>query len=115
MDCKIFFLHKWLDVLDWYYDYSMPSNNRLMEIRGGSVSDKIQLGCDVCGAKFQHGHGVYDGHTLHLYGGASCCKKCWDGNWDGWKPALEEKMVSICKDHNVQPPTENDNGLLPRN
>jgi len=48
-------------------------------------------------------------------GGIMVCDACWQGNWDGWNPRFEEKLLSILKKNGLPVPERNEKGLLPRN
>ena len=78
------------------------------------VNGKYMFECDVCGSEYQHGPGRYEGHVLGLYGGVACCDTCWQGNWDGWNPHDEKRILEICKERNVPVPKRNSKGWLPR-
>ena len=79
-----------------------------------TVNGKYMFECDVCEGDYQHGPGVYEGYVLGLYGGAACCKYCWEGNWDGWSPHHEPAILEICKQRDVPVPARNKDGWLPR-
>jgi len=64
---------------------------------------KILMTCEVCNQEFEHGP-RYTGHVLHLYGNASCCGPCWDGNWDGWNIHAEESLVKLCQRKGISLP-----------
>ena len=70
--------------------------------------------CELCDSSYQHGPGLFKGHKAHLYG-IMVCDSCWNGNWDGWNPSFEEKLLLILKEKSLPvPKRRNDNGLLPR-
>jgi len=60
------------------------------------------------------GQGIYDGKQIPLYK-IDVCKGCYDGNWDGWSPDHEAKLLSHLKEKGLSAPERNNIGLLPRN
>ena len=72
-----------------------------------------ELVCDVCGEKFLDGMDYHPGHVLHGYE-MYCCKICWEGNWDGWNPSHEKKILTHLKEKGISPPPRNAKGWLPR-
>ena len=76
--------------------------------------EPIIQACDVCGVKYQHGPHRYEGHWLSLYG-IMCCDSCWKGNWDGWTPHYEDKLLEHAKRNGLPVPPRNEKGRLPRN
>lgn len=71
--------------------------------------------CDLCGKQYQMDQGRYEGNKLELYGAAFCCDTCWKGNWDGWGPIREPRIIQICEEKNIPIPPRNEKGWLPRN
>ena len=67
----------------------------------------------MCGLKFQMGPHVYDGKYISHYK-ISVCKGCWDGNWDGWAPEFEKKLLAHLKTEGISIPDRNEKGWLPR-
>lgn len=78
------------------------------------TKDRFMFSCDVYGRAYQHGPHRYEGHRLALYGNAFCCDSCWTGNWDGWGPREELKLLGILKEKNLPTPQRNEKGWLPR-
>ncbi len=69
--------------------------------------------CPVCGSKYQFGPHIYNGHVLQ--GWDICvCSICYEGNWDGWTPYYEPKLLAILKEKNIEPPARNAKGFFPR-
>lgn len=74
----------------------------------------IMTRCDICEQQFPEGPHRYEGHVLHLYGGAAC-GTCWDGNHDGWAPHLEPKLAALLKrSRRSEPPRDPVTERLPR-
>ena len=78
------------------------------------TTDKFIFKCDVCDASYQHGPHRYEGHSLSLYGKIFACDLCWNGNHDGWAPALEACLLAHLKRQGLPVPQRNEKGLLPR-
>jgi len=76
-------------------------------------NDKLMFVCDVCGCKYQMGRNKYDGKKIPRYN-LGVCMGCYEGNWDGWSPGHEEKILKHLKDKGLAIPERNKNGLLPR-
>jgi hypothetical protein len=77
----------------------------------GIIPDEIQ--CDICGAIHYQGAGVYPLRKISGYE-LFCCDVCYDGNWDGWNPHHEERLLAHLKERGVTPPKRNEKGWLPR-
>lgn len=77
-------------------------------------NDHIYIPCSICGKDERYGPDLYKGHHLHLYGGVFCCDNCWKGNWDGWGPLHEHKLLKILESENLPIPDRNSKGWLPR-
>ncbi len=56
---------------------------------------------------------IYEGKKISRYH-LSVCKLCYDGNWDGWTPHYEGKILSHLEAKGLPIPERNENGLLPR-
>jgi hypothetical protein len=69
--------------------------------------------CDVCRRKFEFGFHQYYGKQIPLYE-IAVCNSCWDANWDGWAPHLEERVTAKLKAAGKSLPTRNSKDLLPR-
>lgn len=69
--------------------------------------------CFMCGSKFRYGLHVYDGQHIPQYQ-ITVCRLCYEGNWDGWAPHLEEKLLKHIKKKGLQVPKRNEKGLFPR-
>ena len=76
--------------------------------------DAIIYQCDVCDADYQAGPHRHEGHRLHLYGDVTCCDTCWRGNWDGWAPHLETRLLGHLQRQGLPVPRRLPRGLLPR-
>lgn len=72
-----------------------------------------QVRCDICGAIHYQGMGVYPLRKVSGYG-LFCCDACYEGNWDGWNPRHEAKLLAHLKAQGIEPPPRNGNGWLPR-
>ena len=73
----------------------------------------VEVKCDICGATHYQGQGVYPLRKVSGYE-LFCCDICYDGNWDGWNPCHEAKLLEHLKNIGVNPPPRNEEGLLPR-
>ena len=69
--------------------------------------------CDLCGSRFVFGHGRYDGKHLGYYK-LTLCDGCYSGNWDGFAPHLEPKMLEHLRKNSIPTPPRNAKGLIPR-
>lgn len=69
--------------------------------------------CQMCGSKYQMGRHIYEGKHIAAYD-LDVCKGCYEGNWDGWAPHYEERLVSHLKEKGIQIPKRNEKGLYPR-
>ncbi len=77
------------------------------------AQDKIMVRCDMCGNQFQMGPHVYDGKYIKRYD-LSVCKLCYDGNWDGWGPNHEDRLIQHLKEKRISLPPRNEKGWIPR-
>lgn len=75
--------------------------------------EKIMCQCDMCGNKFQMGQHVYNGKFISRYQ-ISVCKSCWDGNWDGWAPHYEQRLIAHLQKKGIPLPERNAKGWFPR-
>ena len=73
----------------------------------------VMCTCGVCGAKFQFGPHVYLGRKSKTYG-IMICHSCWQANWDGWAPHLEDNVTAKLKQDGTPLPSRNERDLLPR-
>ena len=48
--------------------------------------------CAVCGREYQWEPHRYDGEYIPRYQ-LNACSPCYMGNWDGWNPHFESKLV----------------------
>jgi hypothetical protein len=69
--------------------------------------------CFTCGRTFRMGPHAYEGKYIGSYE-MTVCKICYDGNWDGWAPHLEEKIIKHIEKKGIATPQRNSKGLLPR-
>jgi hypothetical protein len=74
---------------------------------------KVMLHCDLCNKEFQFGPHKFDGKHIPRYQ-ITVCKPCWDGNWDGWAPHLEKRLISHIEKNGLPVPERNSKGWLPR-
>jgi hypothetical protein len=77
------------------------------------TDEKIMYPCFSCGREYQFGPHIYDLRVIPSYK-ISVCKSCFDANWDGWAPHLQDKLLQHLQAQGIQPPPRNQNGLLPR-
>ena len=76
-------------------------------------NDKFMFDCDLCGNSYQMGRHKYDGKQIPKYK-LGVCKICYESNWDGWSPNDEPKILLHLEKNNIEIPSRNENGLLPR-
>lgn len=69
--------------------------------------------CFTCGGEFQFGPHIYNGKHIAAYN-LTVCLSCYDGNWDGWAPHCEAKILAHLKDNDLKAPARNEGGYLPR-
>ena len=69
--------------------------------------------CRMCGASFEHGPHVYQGREIKRYK-LLVCESCHKSNAEGWKPALEGKLLDHLRANNLPVPQRNAKGLIPR-
>ena len=69
--------------------------------------------CALCGMTFQFGPGRYDRKHIPGYN-LTVCKGCYDGNWDGWAPQWEAKILQHLQEKGLPVPKRNSQDLLPR-
>ena len=86
-------------------------------MKGSRMSDregyKFMQKCFTCGSAYQFGPGRYDGKHVARYE-IDVCKSCYEGNWDGWRPDLGEKIIAHLKKNELPVPPMNAEGFLPR-
>lgn len=75
--------------------------------------DKIIYSCALCENQFQFGPHFYDGKYISRYQ-ITVCMSCWTGNWDGWAPHLEERLIAHLQEKGLPTPERNAKGWLPR-
>jgi hypothetical protein len=75
--------------------------------------DPLQDICFICNSEFRMGGGVYNGHYIRRYQ-ISVCDPCWAGNWDGWAPIHEGRLLAHLKEKGIPIPKRNAGGWLPR-
>ncbi len=74
---------------------------------------KIMYSCFACGSTFQFGPHIYDGKHIRKYE-ITVCSGCYEGNWDGWAPHYEEKILKHLNEKELPVPNRNEAGYLPR-
>jgi hypothetical protein len=77
------------------------------------TDDKVMIPCDLCGTKFQTGPHRYDGKWIRRYQ-LSVCMPCYEGNWDGWGPIAEAKLLPHLRSKGIDVPERNLKGWIPR-
>jgi len=75
--------------------------------------EKFMQKCDLCDSSFQFGSGQYDAKYLSHYK-MTICKGCFQGNWDGFAPRLEDKFIGHLKKEGIELPERNAKGWFPR-
>lgn len=73
---------------------------------------KLMETCPFCGKEFVFGPHQYDGKLLSGYG-LLVCETCYSGNWDGWSPFYEKKILEYLEQIGIEPPERNEKGYLP--
>jgi hypothetical protein len=78
-----------------------------------TAPEPIHYPCFTCGGTFRFGPHVYDGHHIAAYK-FNVCSGCWSGNWDGWAPHYERKILIHLAENGLPIPARNAAGYLPR-
>jgi hypothetical protein len=73
---------------------------------------KVMQKCEVCDSSVQFGPQRYCGKFIQLYG-LFACDDCLKGNWDGWGPVAEVKILAHLHKHGIAIPPRNKKGWLP--
>lgn len=79
-----------------------------------TTPESIKYPCFTCGGTFRFGPHVYDGHHVSAYR-INVCSGCWGGNWDGWAPHYEPRLLAHLVAEGLAVPERNASGYLPRN
>ena len=74
---------------------------------------KFMFNCDLCNSSFQMGPRLYEGKIIPTYG-VQVCNPCYQGNWDGWAPHYENKIIKVAESKGLPIPERNEAGWLPR-
>lgn len=69
--------------------------------------------CFFCGREFQFGPGRYAGKWLSWFQ-LMVCETCYRGNWDGWAPHYENKLVPHLTKLGIDIPPRNEQGFMVR-
>jgi hypothetical protein len=69
--------------------------------------------CQLCGAAFRFGPSIYDGKHIARYN-LTVCRGCFQGNWDGWGPMVEDAFLKHLDQEGITPPARNVGGWFPR-
>jgi hypothetical protein len=69
--------------------------------------------CQMCGSKYQMGPQIYEGKHIVAYD-LDVCQSCYDGNWDGWAPHYEGKLLAHLREKSMPVPERNEKGWFPR-
>ena len=77
------------------------------------AKEKFMNQCFMCGRDFQFGPHIYRGKGIPRYN-ISVCDTCYEGNWDGWAPECEKKLVEHLEKDGLPIPERNEKGWLPR-
>jgi len=77
------------------------------------TDQNIMHPCFMCGSQFQMGEHIYDGKYIRRYD-ITVCMACWDGNWDGWTPDYETRLIAHLENEGILIPERNEKGWLPR-
>lgn len=74
---------------------------------------KVMVRCATCGGEFRMGPDRYEGQHVPRYQ-ITVCGSCYAGNWDGWAPHFEDRVVAVLKSKGLPIPERNAKGWLPR-
>lgn len=78
------------------------------------MGGKDTLTCPLCGSTFQYKpHYYHEGKWVKSLG-TTVCRTCYDGNWDGWNPQVEEKVIELIEEQGFIVPERNEKGWIPR-
>ena len=91
--------------------YTDATEERKLILANGGIP--VEVKCDVCGETHYQGWGCYPLRKVRGYG-FFCCKICYAGNWDGWNPDHEAKILAYLKEKGIEPPLRNAKGWLPQ-
>jgi hypothetical protein len=69
--------------------------------------------CEMCGAEFRNGPHRYEGKFIRAYQ-LLVCETCWKGNWSGWNPRMEPKLIAHLQAKGLPIPERNEKGWFPR-
>lgn len=78
------------------------------------VEHKAMMRCFICDSEYQFGPHLYKGKYISRYK-INVCKICYQGNWDGWGPDCEDRLIAHLKKEGIPIPERNTEGWLPRN
>ncbi len=73
----------------------------------------MMFSCFFCGGRFRFGNHIYNGQHIARYQ-VTVCRSCYDGNWDGWAPRYETRLIAHLQDKAISVPARNAKGWLPR-
>ena len=105
------FMSKRWEKLIMKFGFDSPEEERKFIISEGMPPYEVK--CAICGDIHYQGKGCYPLRRVSGYE-LFCCKICYDGNWDGWNPRYEAKLLEHLRKIGVNPPPRNEEGLLPR-
>lgn len=77
----------------------------------GGIAQEVR--CDICGSVYYQGMGYYPLRNISGYN-LFCCEACYIGNWDGWNPRYEAKLLKHLEATGIKAPLRNEKGWLPR-
>jgi hypothetical protein len=78
------------------------------------MSSPFFQNCWLCNAKRQMSDGIYNLKKCEGWGVFVCLGSCHAMNHDGWNLGHERRFIDLAKEKNIDLPTRNKNGLLPR-
>ena len=73
------------------------------------TDQNIMHPCFMCGSQFQMGEHIYDGKYIRRYY-ITVCMACWDGNWDGWTPDYDTRLITHLENEGIPIPGRNEKG-----
>ena len=75
--------------------------------------DGFEATCFMCGKRWQFGPHRYPGKHIARYQ-ITVCEGCYAGNWDGWNPRCEARLLSHLAENGIPVPLRNEAGWFPR-
>lgn len=77
------------------------------------TDQQTNFSCFCCNNEFQFSHGNYRGEKIIGYE-IMVCESCYEANWDGWSPHIENKLIQHLENSGIRVPLRNNQFWLPR-